>query len=60
MKFIERLKTLVEMIYVIYKHALFEPSPVPKSLTREEIQEQERRRALRDIEDARKRQGGES
>lgn len=60
MKVIERLKTLLEMVYAIYKHALFEPSPPPKSLTREEIQEQERQRALRDIEDTKRRQGGEA
>lgn len=60
MKIIEHLKTLLEMLYIIYKHALFEPPPPPKSLTRGEIQEQERQQALRDIEDTKRRRGGEA
>jgi hypothetical protein len=60
MKVIQRLKTLLKMIYTLYRDALFAPPPSPGALTREAIQEQEEQRALRDMEDAGRRQGGEA
>ena len=52
----ERLKTLIETIYVIYKNTLFEPQKPPeRPLTREEIQERERQEALRTLEEEKSR-----
>jgi hypothetical protein len=52
----ERLKTLIERIYVIYKSVLLEsPKPPERSLTREEIQEGERQEALRTLEEEKSR-----
>jgi hypothetical protein len=52
----ERLKTLIETIYVIYKNTLFEPQKPPeRSLPREEIQERERQEVLRALEEEKSR-----
>ena len=52
----ERLKTLIETIYIIYKNVLLESyKPPERSLTREEIQERERQEALRTLEEEKSR-----
>jgi hypothetical protein len=52
----ERLKTLIETIYVIYTNVLLEShKPPEKPLTREEIQERERQEALRTLEEEKSR-----
>lgn len=54
----ERLKALIEAIYLAYKNALTEPQKPPGTpLVREEIQERERQKALRVLEEIEKRMG---
>jgi hypothetical protein len=54
----ERLKALVETVYLAYKTALTEsPKPPRTPFTREDIQEHERQKALRALDALKKRMG---
>jgi len=55
----ERLNVLTEMVYLAYKNALVElPKPPRTPFTREDIQEDERKKALRVLDELEKRMGG--
>ena len=54
----ERLKALIEIVYYAYKDALVElPKPPRTPFTTEDIQEDERKRALRILDELEKRMG---
>jgi hypothetical protein len=54
----ERLKALIETVYLAYKTALTEPPKPPRTpFTREDIQEHERQKALQVLDALKKRMG---
>jgi len=54
----ERLKALIETVYLAYKTALTEPPNPPRTpFTREDIQEPERQKAVRGLDALKKRMG---
>ena len=54
----ERLKTLIEMVYLAYRNALTVPTKqLGEPLKRESIQEKERQKALRELAELEKRMG---
>ena len=54
----ERLNALIEIVYLAYKNALVElPNPPRTPFTREDIQEDERKKALRLLDELEKRMG---
>jgi|GEM_PF-3822520 len=54
----ERLNALIEIVHLAYKNALVElPKPPRTPFTREDIQEDERKKALRVLDELEKRMG---
>jgi hypothetical protein len=53
----ERLKALIETVYLAYKTVLEPPKPPRTPFTREDIQESERLKALRALDALKKRMG---
>ena len=53
----ERLKALVETVYLAYRNVLAAPKPPRTPFTREDIQEHERQKALRVLDALKKRMG---
>lgn len=54
----ERFIALIEIVYLAYKNALVElPTPPRTPFTREDVQEYERKKALRVLDELEKRMG---